>query len=236
MHLFYTPGFSEKKSLLNKEESHHCINVMRFSKSSIVYVTNGRGDLYKAEIEEPDPSGCRLKIIEKQSGFGKRDYNLTIGICPTKNPGRFEFFIEKSTEIGIDNIIPLICSSSERKKINPERIERIITSAMKQSLKAYRPILEKVQDLKEALKDDFEGQKFIASESVDPEMNLGSLCKPGENVFVLIGAEGGFSEREMEQAAGSGFIPVSLGDYRLRTETAGIVACHTVHLVNNLER
>ncbi len=234
MQLFYTPEFSEKKSFLGRDESHHCISVMRLKKEDIVYVTNGRGDLYKAKIEIPDPAECYLKVLEKQPGFGRRDYRIAIGICPTKNTGRFETFIEKSTEIGIDTIKPLLCKNSERKKINPERIEKIITSAMKQSLKAYRPQLEKMQNFKKVVEEDFAGQKFIASESAETGKHIGNLYKPGNNALILIGAEGGFSDYEMELAVENGFIPVSLGEFRLRTETAGIVSCHAIHMLNSL--
>jgi 16S rRNA (uracil1498-N3)-methyltransferase len=157
---------------------------------------------------------------------------LTIGVAPTKNIDRFEWFLEKSTEIGIDRVIPLLCRYSERKEIKPERLEKVMVSAMKQSIKAYLPVLSPLQTFKEAIKSQFSGQKFIAHCYEGEKQLLRDAVVRGKDVLILIGPEGDFSNEEVELAINEGFVPISLGNSRLRTETAALVACHTVNLIN----
>ncbi len=236
MELFYTSSFNEDNCYLDREESHHCIKVLRLREGGAIFVTNGKGDLFRAKITKADSAGCELGILEKHPQWKKRDYSVDIGISPPKNASRFENFIEKATEIGIDTITPLLCRHSERKTIKHARLEKIITAAMKQSLKAYRPQLMEMTKFTDAVKKKFDGQKFIATGAEQGETDLGSLYRAGENAFILIGPEGGFSEEEVNVAISNGYSPAALGKYRLRTETAGIVSTHTVHLLNNCKQ
>jgi 16S rRNA (uracil1498-N3)-methyltransferase len=169
---------------------------------------------------------------EKYQNF--RNYHLTIAIAPTKNIDRFEWFTEKAAEIGIDKIIPVICRHSERKEIKTERLEKILISAMKQSGQKYLPELTGQQSFKELVSRPFPGEKLIAHCEPGIKKLLKDSIIPGKDILLLIGPEGDFDPSEINMAIEKGFIPVSLGDSRLRTETAGIVACHTVYLVNEM--
>ncbi|HEY9115064.1 MAG TPA: RsmE family RNA methyltransferase, partial [Bacteroidales bacterium] len=176
-----------------------------------------------------------VSVENKFEGDDRRDCVLQIGIAPTKNNNRLEWFLEKATEIGIDTITPLICAHSERKEVKIDRLNKVITAAVKQSLKSFHPTLEHQQQFNSFIKKHFDGQKFIAY--VDNENNL-SLAKaylPGNNALVLIGPEGDFSPEEIELAKKNGFIPINLGKSRLRTETAGVVACNTINLMNSFK-
>ena len=175
---------------------------------------------------------CQLEIIHQEAGDDQRDYQLRIAIAPTKNINRFEWFLEKCTEIGIDRISPILTEHSERKIIKEERLNRVITAAVKQSLKSFHPELDTLTNFKDFVKQPFAGQKFIAYVDRNVKDELLTICKPGMDTLILIGPEGDFSQEEIESAKENGFIPVKLGPSRLRTETAGVVACHTVHLVN----
>ncbi|MAE07949.1 MAG: 16S rRNA (uracil(1498)-N(3))-methyltransferase [Bacteroidetes bacterium] len=233
MNLFYTKDIIEPITTLSKDESKHIVRVLRKSKGDVVYFTDGLGYIFKCVIVEANPQNCTIEIVEKTKGEEERDYNLHIAIAPTKNISRFEWFLEKSTEIGIDRIIPVICSHSERKEVKTERLNKVITSAMKQSLKSHQPeIAEKVSFMK-LVDIPFEGEKFIAYISDDVSLELSKAYTSGQNVIILIGPEGDFSPGEIELAISKGYIPISLGTSRLRTETAGIVACHTINLLNS---
>ena len=232
MHLFYTPDISSATYTLDKEESTHCIRVLRLKQGSLLHLTDGKGNLYKAQLLTADTKACVAEIIECIPGFGKRNFYLHIAIAPTKNIDRFEWFLEKATEIGIDEITPIFCEHSERNIVKPERLQKIITSAVKQSLKAYHPVLNEAVKLNQLLKTNFDAEKFIAHCEEDEKLNLSTAYKKGSNALILIGPEGDFSKEEVEKAISVGFIPVSLGNSRLRTETAGVVACHTVCLKN----
>jgi 16S rRNA (uracil1498-N3)-methyltransferase len=232
MHLFYSPEILFPAHKLSEGESKHCTKVLRLINGDRVFITDGKGTFCEAVITNPSPKACILKIVKKSHEFGKRNFNLSIAIAPTKNMERFELFLEKVTEIGIDEIIPLICRFSERKEIKPERLDKVIISAMKQSQKAYLPLLTPVHQFKEFIIKPFLGDKFIAYCSKTDKNLLSKLVKQGRNVLILVGPEGDFSSEEVDMAIAEGFIPVSLGESRLRTETAGIVACHTVNLIN----
>lgn len=232
MHLFYSPDLKDNLYELSQEDSRHCIKVLRMKKDDVIHLTDGRGGLYKARIVEDDLKGCKVKVIETHYKQGKRPFYLHIAIAPTKNIKRFEWFLEKSTEIGIDEITPLACFHSERRHLKTERSKRIITSAMKQSLKAYHPVLNEITDYNEFVNNSFKGLKLIAYCGSGHTEHLKNLCSSGEDVAIIIGPEGDFSEQEIRKAEVSGFTPVSLGNSRLRTETAGIVACSIVNLLN----
>ncbi len=232
MHSFYISEITGSSIQLNAEESKHCIKVLRLKKGDQVQLMNGKGSVYKAVILEPDSKKCILAISGEEKFQNNRNYNLTIAIAPTKNNERFEWFLEKSTEIGIDRIVPIICQHSERKEIKSERLEKILVSAMKQSGQTYLPELDRITSFKEIVDSTFDGIKLIAHCDSGEKRLLKNSVPPGKNILVLIGPEGDFDPSEIKLALGKGFSPVSLGNSRFRTETAGIVACHTVCLIN----
>ena len=232
MNLFYISDLSGSSVKLNIEESKHCIKVLRLRKGDHVLLLDGKGSIFEAVIQIPDSKSCLVEILKEERHQNSRSYHLTIAIAPTKNMDRFEWFIEKSTEIGIDRIIPLICQHSERKEVKPERLEKILISAMKQSGQTFLPELTKQSTFKDLINKPFEGDKMIAYCEAGSKKELQKSITPGKNVLILIGPEGDFDSEEIHLAIEKGFVPVSLGESRLRTETAGIVACHTVSLVN----
>jgi 16S rRNA (uracil1498-N3)-methyltransferase len=206
--------------------------VLRLTGGDSLFLVNGKGLFCEAVITTAHPKACELKIVDKKPNYGKREFQLTMAVSPTKNIERYEWFLEKATEIGIDAIIPIIGRYSERKEIKPERLEKMIVSAIKQSIKAYLPKLLPLQSFKAVIKTPFVGQRFIAHCNEGGKVLLRDAVIRGNNVLILIGPEGDFSVEEVDLAVMEGFIPVSLGDARLRTETAALVACHTVNLIN----
>jgi 16S rRNA (uracil1498-N3)-methyltransferase len=231
MTLFYCPTI-HSSSVLSEEESQHAVKVLRLQAGDDIVVIDGVGGYYKARITQPNPKRCAFEVIEQQSEFGKRNYNLHVAIAPTKNIERLEWFVEKVTEIGIDQITPVICRYSERKTVKEERLEKIIVSACKQSVKAFFPKLNRVNTFTELLIGAKAEQKFIAHCYDEDKKLLKNEINPHGDALILIGPEGDFSREEVEMALLAGFVPVSLGGSRLRTETAGVVACHTVALMN----
>jgi 16S rRNA (uracil1498-N3)-methyltransferase len=229
MQLFYNPSISEKVTsfVFDKEESKHIIKVLRKKESDILFVTNGLGYLFKTEIALASDSKCTVNILsfEKQE---PSKYHLHLAVAPTKMNERYEWFLEKATEIGIQEITPIICEHSERKVIKIDRFQKIIESAMKQSLHYFIPKLNEPITFKEFLKKEYSGQKFIAHCEETDKKSLKNELKPNENVLILIGPEGDFSVKEIQMALDNKYIPVSLGETRLRTETAAVVACHSV--------
>ncbi|MCH4895848.1 16S rRNA (uracil(1498)-N(3))-methyltransferase [Marinilabiliaceae bacterium JC040] len=233
MHLFYTPDIEGKRYTLDKTESRHCVRVLRLKEGDKIQLIDGKGGFYTAEIIDGNQNSCTVECIETIKEYGKRDYKIEIGIAPTKNIDRIEWFMEKSTEIGMDVFTPLLCDHSERKQVKHERLERIITSAVKQSLKAYHPRLNEMTKFMDFIKAEHKGQKFIAHCEEGEEKNLfQDVYKAKSDVCILIGPEGDFSPKEIKAAKEAGFQEISLGNSRLRTETAGLVACHTVNLIN----
>ena len=234
MNLFYNKNIIEPTTILPEEESKHIIRVLRKSVGDIIFFTDGIGAIYKCEIVDTNPKKCSINIIEKNMGDDYRNYKLHIAIAPTKNINRFEWFLEKSTEIGIDNITPLICYNSERREIKTTRLQKVITSAMKQSLKSFRPVLTEKESFNSIINTPFDGEKYIAYIDNEVTLELSKAYLPNKNALILIGPEGDFSHQEVEKAIAMGFLPVKLGKSRLRTETAGIVACHTVAVINQM--
>ena len=232
MHLFYTPDLLTDTYRLSEEESKHCVRVLRLTEGEKLFLVDGKGLFCEAVIISANPKACILNVTNRKSNYAKRDYQLTIGVAPTKNIDRYEWFLEKATEIGIDIIIPLLSRYSERKEIKTERLEKVMVSAMKQSIKAYLPILNPMQTFKKTISNPFSGQKFIAHCYEGEKPLLRDVVEKGKDVLILIGPEGDFSTEEVELAISEGFIPVSLGTSRLRTETAALAACHTVNLIN----
>ncbi len=233
MNLFYSQNIIDPVSKLTPEESKHIVGVLRKSVGDIVFFTDGLGFIFKCIIQEANPNNCLIEIIEKNKGKDKRDFTLHIAIAPTKNISRFEWFLEKSTEIGVDCITPIICLHSERRDIKIARLNKVITSAMKQSLKSYHPVLKEKISFIELLDLPTNGEKYIAYINNDVILELSKAYTPGKDVTILIGPEGDFSQEEVKLAVNKGFTPVSLGTSRLRTETAGIVACHTINILNS---
>jgi 16S rRNA (uracil1498-N3)-methyltransferase len=229
MHIFYAQEISSNQCTLSLEESRHCIKVLRLKINDQVCLINGKGNFYIAKIIEDDPKNCLLEIIETKNSYKKREFYLHIAICPTKNSERFEWFVEKATEIGIDEITPLITEHSERKNINIERLNKIVIAASKQSVNPYFPVINEITKIDKIINESSREFKYIASYS---ETNLKDIYSPKSNVLILIGPEGDFSENEIKKAESNKFTRVNLGNNRLRTETAGIVACHTINLLN----
>lgn len=232
MHVFYTPDIQTDVYTLNEEESKHCSKVLRLSISDIVFLIDGKGGLYKAEIAAVSKKNVQLKVLSKQTEHGKRNHYLHMAIAPTKNIDRLEWFLEKATEIGIDEITPIICDRSERKIIKDERLEKVITSAVKQSLTAYRPKLNAAISFAEFIKVNTVSSKLIAHCMEGEKPYIKQLVKPHESYTILIGPEGDFSPAELASALQNNYKPVSLGNTRLRTETAALAACFEVNMIN----
>ncbi|WP_298894666.1 16S rRNA (uracil(1498)-N(3))-methyltransferase [uncultured Psychroserpens sp.] len=235
MQLFYNQDLSQGDSEIrfSKEESRHIVKVLRKSVGDTLHITNGKGYLFTAEISLSDIKNC-IALIQSCELQPKREYTLHLAVAPTKMNDRYEWFLEKATEIGIDSITPVFCDNSERRVIKPERFEKIIQSAMKQSLSCYAPILHDAISFKEFIAKNFKGQRFIAHCEDTDRTALKHVLKTNEHVTILIGPEGDFSTNEIEFALQNKFTPVALGSTRLRTETAAIVACHSVAFYNEL--
>ena len=233
MQVFYSPDINGKSYTLNETESKHIIKVMRMKKNDSVMLIDGKGNLYEGVISEPDIKRCVIEIKSVTKDFAKRDYRLHIAISTLKNPDRFEWFVEKAVEIGVDEITPIISHATEKTNIKEERIRNIIISAMKQSLKATDTILNPVCKYDDLIKQPFGGTKMIAhcNTSID-RSQIGAVYNKGENALILIGPEGDFTPTEIKAALDNGFTSIHLGDSRLRTETAGIAACHSIYFLN----
>lgn len=236
MNLFYYPDIKEPVTTLSEDESKHIIRVLRKKTGEKVHFTDGKGYLYNCNIIDDHPKRCSIEITNKQPGEDNRDYEIHIAIAPTKNIDRTEFFLEKSTEIGIDIITPVTTFHSERRDVKHDRLNKVLVSAMKQSLKSHLPKLNTLTDFNTFVLQEFDGDKFIAYIDKDVTLELSKAYNSGNNVLLLIGPEGDFSNEEVKLAKEKGFVPVSLGKSRLRTETAGIVACHTISLINDIAR
>lgn len=223
MHVFYTPDIQSHPEL-PEDEAQHCIRVLRLNAGDEITLTDGRGNFYRAEITAATNKRCLVKVIETIPQDPLWQGHLHIAMAPTKNMDRNEWFAEKATEVGIDELTFLNCRFSERRVIKTERIEKILISAIKQSLKARLPKLNGMVDFDEFIAQDFSGQKFIAHCYEGEKPLLKEVIKPGEDSLILIGPEGDFSEEEVAKAISKGFKPISLGKSRLRTETAALVA------------
>lgn len=233
MHLFYTPDLNQQTEYtLNPEESKHCIKVLRLETNDIIQLIDGKGSFCSAKIIDVNPKATRVRIIEQQSEFGKRNHYLHIAIAPTKNIERLEWFLEKATEIGIDEVTPLICERSERKEVKTDRLNKVIVSAVKQSVKAYHPKLNEAVKFKNFITQERAGQKFIAHCMDGEKSSLKDKISLQSEYLILIGPEGDFSPEELKIALKAGFFPVSLGNSRLRTETAALEACFEINFLN----
>lgn len=231
MYLFYTQDILTSH-VLSEEESQHCVRVLRYTRGDEILLTDGKGNTYTARITNPHPKHCEFEVLTQEKQQKAHDFYLHIAIAPTKNIERMEWMVEKCTEIGVDEITPLLCRFSERKQIRTDRLEKIVLSAAKQSLTPYLPKLNELTDYGTFVRQATEETKFIAHCYKEDKRELKDEIRRGKSVLVLIGPEGDFSEQEVEEALALGFVPVSLGNSRLRTETAGVVACHTAVLMN----
>ena len=235
MNLFYQGNLSETSQniIFDKDESRHIFKVLRHKLGDTLHITNGLGMLFTAELVEVSQKQC-LAVVTKAEKKAPLPYYLHLAVAPTKNNDRFEWFLEKATEIGISEITPILCEHSERKVIKVDRFEKIIESAMKQSLKMYKPKLNELTSFSDFIKlqSNFNGVKCIAHCEDSEKVLLKNLVQPKSNNIILIGPEGDFSYTEIALAQKNDFIPISLGESRLRTETAAIAACHTVFTIN----
>lgn len=233
MQVFYALEIKNSTCFLGKDESRHCIRVLRMTKGSSVKLIDGSGNLYTGHIVVPDAGRCEIAITETIRNFEKRSYNLHIAISPLKNQDRFEWFVEKSVELGIDEITPVICRNTEKPRLKEDRINNIIISAMKQSVKAFKPVLNEAKAFNDFVFGDFTAVKMIAHcNSGYDRKKIDMLYQRNMNAVILIGPEGDFSDEEISLALKNGFDPVHLGTSRLRTETAAIAACHSVYFIN----
>lgn len=233
MQLFYNPTLNSTNTsfVFDKEESKHIVKVLRKKENDILFVTNGLGFLFETKIKIASDSKCTVEIVSFQQQEQPK-FNLHLAVAPTKMNERYEWFLEKATEIGIQEITPIICEHSERKVIKTERFLKIIESAMKQSLHYHLPKLNEPISFKEFVKKEQSGQKFIAHCEETDKKSLKNELKLNTDCTILIGPEGDFSVKEIQLALDNQYIPVSLGNTRLRTETAAIVACHSVVFAN----
>ncbi|WP_159800435.1 16S rRNA (uracil(1498)-N(3))-methyltransferase [Flavobacterium sp. MK4S-17] len=233
MQLFYNPDIQPGSNsfTFDKEESRHIVKVLRKKESDKIQITNGLGTLFTSEIVFANDKKCEVKILEVKQ-HEPLPYYLHLAVAPIKMNDRYEWFLEKATEIGISEITPIICEHSERTVFKAERFEKILQSAMKQSLQYYLPKLNEPVPCNKFIEQEKEGQLFIAHcEETDKKL-LKTEIQPKHKITILIGPEGDFSTKEIELALQKGYIPVSLGNTRLRTETAAVVAAHSVAFVN----
>ena len=233
MIIFYAPDILTCPEL-PEEDSGHAVRVLRHTEGDEVEVVDGQGTWYHCRITAAHPKHCGLEILSTRTDR-HWPYRVELAIGPTKNLDRMEWWLEKATEMGLDRFTPLRCRFSERRELKTERMRKIAISAMKQSLKATLPEIDEMTDIKRFLQEPFEGQKFIAHCMEDqPRQLLSHLVRKGSPVRILIGPEGDFSPEEVALALADGYQPVSLGEQRLRTETAALAAVHTVHVINEL--
>jgi 16S rRNA (uracil1498-N3)-methyltransferase len=233
MQLFYNSDIKQGDStfFFDKEESKHIVKVLRKKESDKIFITNGLGFLYESEIITASEKKCEVKIT-KETFHKPTNFHTHIAVAPTKMNDRLEWFLEKATEIGIHEITPIICDNSERKVYKIDRAEKIVQSAMKQSLQFYLPKINEPISYSQFVKQSFDGKKFIAHCEETERKAFQNEVKPNEKITILIGPEGDFSTKEIKLAIENQFIPVTLGNTRLRTETAALVACHTIAMKN----
>lgn len=236
MQLFYAPEITIPRYTLPEEESKHCIRVLRMELGDELHLTDGRGTMYRCKVVDANAKRCTVEIVGRIDNYEPLPYRLTMAVAPTKNIDRFEWFLEKATEVGVTEIYPIECDHSERRQIKPDREQKVITAAVKQSLKAYHPTLHPLTPLRDIIASKFEGEKYIAhcNDSLSEREYLGNLLKKGGNTLILIGPEGDFSPEEITFALRNGFKPISLGNQRLRTETAAVVATIITATINSL--
>ena len=234
MQLFYNSEIDKntKEITFNNVESRHIVKVLRKKEEDQIFITNGKGELFDCKITSANHKRCIVSVINREEKKQPRDYYLHIAISPLKNNDRLEWFLEKATEIGIDEITPILCDHSEKKFIKSERLKKIILSATKQSLKFHLPKLNPLISYSEFLKKEHKNTVYIAHCDEGIKDFLQNHIEPKESVTILIGPEGDFSSKEIANGIKSGFIPITLGKNRLRTETAALVAVQNISFIN----
>ena len=234
MQLFYnnTINSEDTQITFSKEESRHIIRVLRKKEDDILYITNGDGFLFEAQISFASDKKCTAQIIKVTKKVKQRDYYLHIAIAPTKNNDRFEWFLEKATEIGIDEITPIICSNSERKVVKIERFNKIIQSAMKQSLQFHLPKLNSPVKFADFIKHSPKSKLLIAHCDEQNKTDIKEILEKNTDYTILIGPEGDFSKEEINICLSTSYTPISLGNTRLRTETAGLTVTQNLAFIN----
>lgn len=236
MHRFYCPDIADTLTL-GEEDSKHCVKVLRMGEGDTIEVVDGNGTLYTCRITMAHPKRCAVEVTECMQQPPHWGHRIVLGVAPTKNLDRIEWLVEKCVEMGVDRIIPLRCHNSERTVLKTERLKKIMVSAMKQSLKATLPLLDEMTPVAQVLAEPFEGTRCIAycDEQLPrgQRLTLTGVYRPGQDVMVLIGPEGDFSPEEVQAARDAGFMPVTLGESRLRTETAGMMAVAAIHTLDS---
>ena len=236
MHRFYCPDIADTLTL-GEEDSKHCVKVLRMGEGDTIEVVDGNGTLYTCRITMAHPKRCAVEVTEQLQQPPHWGHQIVLGVAPTKNLDRIEWLVEKCVEMGVDRIIPLRCHNSERTVLKTERLKKIMVSAMKQSLKATLPRLDEMTPVAQVLAEPFDGTRCIAycDEQLPREqrLSLPGVYRPGQDVMVLIGPEGDFSSEEVQAARDAGFVPVTLGESRLRTETAGMMAVAAIHALDS---
>jgi len=231
MPVFYTSQIDHEEAMLSEEESRHIIKVLRMAVGDPVDIVDGMGNYYTGKIRVPDPKACQVSIRNVTSDYLQREYYLQIAIAPPKSTERFEWFLEKATEIGVDEISPIICERSERNHIRHDRSQKILIAAMKQSGRALLPRLNREISLGEFLKQSVADVKLIAHCHTSPDQQIDSEPLMNRKWIILIGPEGDFTPGEIEASRQKAYREINLGEAVFRTETAGIIACHTISLL-----
>ncbi len=238
MHRFYCPDIADTLTL-GEEDSKHCVKVLRMGEGDTIEVVDGNGKLYTCRITMAHPKRCAIEVLDERYQPPHWGFQIVLGIAPTKNLDRIEWLVEKCVEMGVDRIIPLRCHNSERTVLKTERLKKIMVSAMKQSLKATLPRMDEMTPIEKVLGEPFDGARCIAycDEMLPREerQTLADAYQTGKDVMVLIGPEGDFSPEEVQAARDAGFLPVTLGESRLRTETAGMMAVATIHALSSVK-
>lgn len=236
MHRFYCPDIADTLTL-GEEDSKHCVRVLRLAEGDTIEVVDGNGTLYTCRITMAHPKRCAIEVLDSVKQTPHWGHRIVLAIAPTKNLDRIEWLVEKCVEMGIDRIIPLRCHNSERTVLKTERLRKIMVAAMKQSLKATLPQLDEMTSLEQVVSEPFGGTRCIAyCDAMLPReqrLTLAHAYRPGSDVMVLIGPEGDFSPEEVQAATAAGFVPVTLGESRLRTETAGLMAIASIHALDS---
>lgn len=235
MHRFYCPDIATTLTL-GEEDSKHCVKVLRMAEGDTIEVVDGNGNLYACRITMAHPKRCAVEVLESSHQPPHWGCSIVLGIAPTKNLDRMEWLVEKCVEMGVDRIIPLRCHNSERTVVKTERLKKIMVSAMKQSLKATLPQLDEMTPVEKVIAEPFDGVRCIAYCDMllprEQRQTIATAYQPGRDVLLLIGPEGDFSPEEVQASREAGFVPVTLGESRLRTETAGLMAVAAIHTLS----
>lgn len=233
MQLFFIPEYSGENIItLDKEESSHISKVLRIKEGEEIFLTDGKGNLFTCVILESTPKRCNVKIVKTEENYQKRSFKIHLAIAPTKNINRIEWLLEKAVEMGIDEITPIVTEHSERRNINFERLDKIVVSAMKQSLKCFKPQLNELTDFSSLINNLKEEKKYLCCCSDEEKIFIKDDYSKDKDVILFIGPEGDFSDKEIAQAKNAGCKLITLGQQRLRTETAALYAISNIHFLN----